>query len=245
MKYILSLLLLFSTLFSSEKQEITVGMGAYVQTQAYANVDSIVLPSPVVFFDNGLFYVRWTRVGVYFLGEKNDDFSWGFSLTAQPRPFAYESSDIPGMNERKDTWEGGLAFSAKTGNTYIEIMALNDLLGRYDSWIVKTEIGHDFKLRDFSFYPSIIAEYQSDDFLNYYYGVRQVEASRRGENAYTATSGIQFGVQTYIKYPFTKKLSALVNIRADKLPSQATVSPIVNKNYIYSGLASLIYTFEY
>lgn len=245
MKYILTLLLLLSTLFAQEKEEITLGLGSYIQTQPYANVDTIVLPSPVVFFDNGLFYVRWTRLGVYFLGQKSEDFSWGFSLTAQPRPFGYESSDISGMDERKDTWEGGLAFSAASGNTYIEIMALNDLLGRYDSWIIKTELGLDFTLGDFSFYPSLIAVYQSQDFLDYYYGVTQVEATRRGENTYKPKAGMQYGIQTYIKYPFTKELSALINIRADKLPSQATQSTIVNDDYIYSGLASLIYTFEY
>lgn len=245
MKYILSLVLLFTTLLSQDKQEVTLGLGSYLQTQAYANVDSIVIPSPVIFFDNGLFYVRWTRVGVYFLGERNDEFSWGFSLTAQPRSFGYESSDIAGMNERKDTWEGGLAFSAKTGDTYIEVLALNDLFGRYDSWIVKTELGHNFTLGNFSFYPSVIAMYQSRDFLDYYYGITQVEATRRSESSYKPSSGVQYGMQTYIKYPFTKELSGLINLRADKLPNQATSSPIVNDNYIYSGLASLIYTFEY
>lgn len=245
MKYLLITLLLLSTLYSQEKEKVTLGLGSYIQTQPYAHVDTIAIPSPVVFFDNGFFYVRWTRIGAYFLGEKNDEFSWGFSLTAQPRPFGYKSSDILGMDERKDTWEGGLAFAAKTGNTYMEIMVLNDLLGRYNSWIVQTELGHDFVLGDFSFYPSLIAQYQSRNFIDYYYGVTQIEATRRGESSYTPSAGLQYGVQTYVKYPFTKKLSVLVNLRADKLPSQATSSTIVNDDYIYSGLASLIYTFEY
>ena len=126
MKYIIILLFIITNLFSQEKQEVTLGLGAYVQTQPYANVNTVALPSPVIFYDNGIFYMRWTRLGVYFLGEETEDFSWGFSLTAQPRPYGYEASDISGMNERKDTWEGGLAFSAKTGDAYIEIMTLSD-----------------------------------------------------------------------------------------------------------------------
>ena len=246
MKYIITLILLFtSSLFAGEKQKITLGAGAYVQSQPYANVDAIALPSPVIFFDNGVFYVRWTRIGLYFLGEKTDDFSWGFSLTAQPRPFGYESSDIAGMDERKDTWEGGIAFSMQKNDAYLEVIALQDLLSSYKSWIIKTEIGYDFKIADFSFYPSLIAEYQSKDFINYYYGVTSVEAARRSETAYSPNAGMQLGVQTYIKYPFTKNVSALVNLRVDKLPSQATSSSLVNEDYMYSGLASLIYTFEY
>lgn len=245
MKHIITLILIFTSSLFGEKQEITIGAGAYIQSQPYANVDTVILPSPVVFFDNGVFYVRWTRLGLYFLGERTDDFSWGLSLTAQPRPFGYESSDIAGMDERKDTWEGGVALSMQKNDAYIEIMALNDLLNKYDSWIIKTEIGYDFKIADFSFYPSLIAVYQSKDFLDYYYGVTSAEAARRSETVYSPNAGIQFGAQTYVQYPLTKNVSALINLRADKLPSQATSSSIVNDKYIYSGLASVIYTFEY
>jgi len=246
MKYILILVFIFSHIVAEEtKQKITLGLGSYVQTQPYTNVDALVVPSPVIFFDNGLFYARWTRFGVYFLGEKNDDFSWGFSLTAQPRTYGYESSDIQGMDKRESSFEGGLAFSMQKDQAWFEVMALTDMLDRYDSWILKTELGYDFKLGDFDFYPSLIAIYQTSDFMNYYYGVTQKEATNRTESVYAPSSGMQYGVQTYIKYPLTKQLSALVNLRADKLPSEATSSTIVNDDYIYSGLASLIYTFEY
>ena len=121
MKQILLLILVISTLFSSEdKQKITIGAGPYFQTQPYAGVDTIVLPSPVIFFDNEVFYIRWSRAGLYFLGERNEDFSWGLSLTVQPRVYGYDSNDIQGMQKRENTWEGGLAFSAKSGDAYIE-----------------------------------------------------------------------------------------------------------------------------
>jgi len=245
MKYLLILILIYSGLHAQEeKQKVTIGAGPYIQTQPYKNVDNIVLPSPVIFFDNGIAYVRWTRAGLYFFGDKQKDYAWGFSLTVQPRVYGYKSSDIQGMEERKSTWEGGLAFSAKTDKAYIEIMALTDMFDRYESWILKTEVGYDFEFANFSLYPSLIFIYQSSDFLNYYYGVKKSEelGSRK---EYIPNDGLQLGAQTYIKYPFTKKLSALINLRVDKLSKEATHSPIVEDDYIYSGLASLIYTFEY
>ena len=245
MKYIVILLLIFTSLFSNEKQEVTIGVGPYIQSQPYTNVESIILPSPIIFYDNGIFYVRWTRFGVYFLGEKSEDFSWGLSLTAKPRVYGYDSSDISGMDTKENSWEGGLAFSASAGDSYIEIILLNDILGAHNSWILETTLGYDFKVGNFSFYPSITAEYQSKDFINYYYGVTSVEASRRAETVYIADAGLQVGAQTYIKYPFTKNLSGLLNMKLDRLPVQATTSSIVDDKYIYSGLASLIYTFEY
>ena len=38
---------------------------------------------------------------------------------------------------------------------------------------------------------------------------------------------------------------ATINLRADRLSNEATDSPIVTKKYIYSGLISLLYTFNY
>jgi len=245
MKYFLILILIYSAIQAQEKkQKITIGAGSFIQTQPYTNVDDILLPSPVIFFDNGIAYVRWSRAGIYFFGDKQEDYAWGFSLTVQPRVYGYTSSDIDGMDERKNTWEGGLAFSAKTDEAYIEVMLLTDMLDRYESWILKTELGYDFKFNNFSLYPSLILIYQSSDFLDYYYGVKKSEELGTRKE-YIPSDGFQIGAQTYINYPFTNNFSALINLRVDKLSKEATSSPIVDQDYIYSGLLSLIYTFEY
>jgi len=239
----------FAKDISAKKQDFTLGLGAYIQTQPYKGADTLLLPSPVVFFDNALFYMRWSRGGIYFYGDKGADYAWGFSLTAQPRVYGYKPTDslyLATLQEKKNTLEGGLAFSATKNDAYIEIMLLTDVLNRYQSWLIKTEIGDKYTLRDFSFYPSIIISYQSHDFMNYYYGVKQSEINPSlGIYSYNASAGVQIGAQTYIKYPLTQELSALVNLRVDILPSSAGNSPIVEQNHIYSGLASLIYTFEY
>lgn len=246
MRYILILFLLFLNLNAQEdKQQLTIGFGPFIQTQPYENVDNFMLPSPVIFYDDGLFYIRWSRAGVYFLGDKQDDYAWGFSLSVQPRTYGYDKNEIQGMDERETTWEGGLAFSAKTDKAYMEIMALTDVLDRYSSWILKTEVGYDFEVGNFSFYPSLVVIYQSSDFLDYYYGVKQSEVLSSGYSQYTPDNGFLLGAQTYIKYPFTDKLSAFVNLRADRLSQEVLDSPIVKQKYIYSGLVSLIYTFQY
>ncbi len=249
MKYIVLALLTLS-LYAAEtqiKQKVTIGLGPYVQTQPYKGVNPLLVPSPVIFFDNGLFYMRWSRAGMYFLGDKSEDFSWGLSLTAQPRTYGYKAEDseyLKGMDQRETSFEGGIAFSASYNDTYIETMLLTDMLVRYESWLFKTEIGDEFVLGDFTFYPSIIVIYESDEFVNYYYGVKEHEA-RADRTQFTPGAGWQLGAQTYIDYPFTDKLSGLVNLRVDRLPSSALNSPLIESDYIYSGLVSLIYSFEY
>ncbi|MBN2816787.1 MAG: MipA/OmpV family protein [Campylobacterales bacterium] len=250
MRTILILLLVFMSLNAEDaKQKLTIGAGPYIQTQPYKGASALIVASPVIFFDNSLFYVRWTQFGLYFLGDKQDEYAWAFSLTVQPRPYGYESSDssyLEGMQTRKNTLEGGVAFSAKHHDTFFETMFLTDLLDRYESWIVKSELGDKFKLGEFTFYPSLICIYQSQKFVNYYYGVESSEVdSSIGREAYLPDGGFQLGAQTYVEYPLTQNLSALLNARVDKLTQDAANSPLTDDDYIYSGLLSLIYTFEY
>lgn len=246
MKYFIFLLLFINSIYAKESsQSITLGTGLYMQTQPYNNVDTLVLPSPVIFYDNGIAYIRWTRFGVYFMGEKSQNYSWGFSLTAQPRTYGYKSSDICGMREKKDSWEGGLAFSAKSGKSWLEITALTDILNSEKRWVVNTEIGYDFKLSKFSFYPSFVITYQSLAFNNYYYGVSKDEALSSSFQAYNVQAGVALALQTYIEYPLTKKLSSLINIKANQISQNSYQSPIVKDRYTYSSLLSLIYKFEY
>ena len=249
MKFFLLFLLFFiGQLFADQKQKVTLGFGPYIQSEPYKGTDALLLPSPIIFYDNGIVYARWSRFGIYFLGEKKEDYAWGFSLTAQPRTLGYKPSDsdyLQGMDERKSTFEGGLAFSASYHQKqYIEIMLLADMLHRNNSWVARAEIGDEYKVGKFTLYPSLVLLYQPRKFLDYYYGVKTSEATAT-RPAYNPGSGIEYGAQTYIKYPFTKKLSALINMRYDRIASSAKNSPLVDKDYIYSGLFSLIYTFEY
>lgn len=251
MRYLLlSLVLFLNVVFCDDsKQEVSIGFGPYIQSQPYKNTSDIILPSPVVFFDNSLFYVRWSRLGVYFLGDKQEEFAWGLSLTAQPRTLGYKADDadiLAGMDERKSSLEGGLAFSAKYKDTYVENMLLHDLLGYHKSWLNRTEVGTKYSLGKVNFYPSIVMLYMSDKFVNYYYGVKNNEANLAiNRPAYTAHSGFEFGVQTYVGFPLSKHFSALFNFRYDLLAKGAKNSPLVEDDYIYSGLASVLYNFEY
>ncbi|HIP15335.1 MAG TPA: MipA/OmpV family protein [Sulfurimonas autotrophica] len=249
MKYFIIVMLLFFNLSAQQsKQNLTIGAGPFFQSQPYKGAATLVLPSPVIFFDNSVVYARWSRFGVYFLGDKQKEYSWGFSFTVQPRTLGYKSSDsnfLKGMDERESTLEGGIALSAISRNsTYIEVMLLADIMNKHKSWIGKVEVGNEFKAGAFTFYPSFIMLYQPRKFIDYYYGVKNAETTIN-RPTYSPNGGFTFGLQTYIKYPLTNKLSAFFNVRADKIPSSAYNSPLVNNKFIYSGLASLIYTFTY
>ena len=236
---------MLAVLLNAEGTKLYLGAGPYVQSQPYRHADPVVTPSPVIFFDNQLFYVRWTRVGMYFMGDSSDDFSWGASLTAQPRPFGYESDDssaLDGMDERKTSWEGGLAIAAEYKKYFAEFLLVRDLLDNSNGAMARAEFGATLKTGNFSFYPSVLAIYRSEKFNDYYYGVKPEEAAA-GRPAYAAGSGVEFALQSYIKYDINENWHALVNLRADYLSSETRNSPIVDDRFMYSGLVSAMYSF--
>ncbi|MBU0631612.1 MipA/OmpV family protein [bacterium] len=246
MRSLLLVFILIFPLFAEDKPTpLYVGAGAYIQTQPYTGADATVQATPVIFFDNHLFYVRWTRVGMYILGDSSDDLTWGVSLTAQPRPFGYKSSDsktLNGMN-RDTSYEAGAALDIIYQDTFFNVVFFQDIYNKSNSYIARAEIGQHIAIDDFDFYPSVMAIYHADKFNDYYYGVKQSEATLN-RPAYSASSSIDLSFQTYAKYTFTKEWSALLNFRADYLGKAEQNSPIVSDKYMFSGLISAMYRFE-
>lgn len=244
MKKFLFLLLCFFSLYA---ETLTLGLGPYMQSQPYKKSDALLTPSPIIFYDNSLIYIRWTRAGIYFAGSKNEDLSWGFSLTAQPRPYGYAPEDSPylaGMDERKTSLEGGLALTLQKEKTFFEITLLTDLLYENDAYVAQTELGYEVALGALEIYPSVMAAYQSSSFVNYYYGITPKESTPQ-RALYNPKGGYSFAMQSYFNYPLSQKLSLFANLKAQTLAKEAKESPLTEQKAIYSGLLSLIYKFEY
>ncbi len=224
---------------------LLVGAGAYMQTQPYKGANAKSVPSPVVFFDNHLFYVRWTRVGVYFLGDKKDDLSWAFSLTAEPQPLGYnaqESSYLTGMN-RASSLQGGLGFDMQYKESFLNVAIFHDLLNKSNASLARAEFGQHLKIKQLDLYPSLALLYHTAKFNDYYYGVKADEATPQ-RAIYTPSSSLDYSLQTYAKYSFNGKWATLLNFRIDTLDKEESNAAIVSDSRIYSGLISLLYTLE-
>lgn len=257
MKKSLFIFMLLSTILHA-KDDIYIGLGPYFQTQPYKEADPVVLASPVIFFDNSLFYVRWTRVGMYFYGQKGEKFSWGASITAQPQIIGYYEEEIwnglttrkttpvlSGMEERQSSWEAGLALSASYENYFGEFVLLHDIFNEYNGLKTRIELGADYSLGDFLFVPSLLAVYLSQKFTDYYFGIPQDEtALGLRPDAYTADAALNLAAQTYIKYNIDAHWHLLANLRADYLGKSIQDSPLVDDRMMYSGMLSVMYSFN-
>ena len=225
------------------KYEAHLGAGPYIQSQPYRGADPKVVPSPVIFFDNRLFYVRWARVGMYFYGGEN----WGASVTAQPRPFGYRAKDSPalaGMAERQNSWEAGFAVAGRNDVGFAELTYFHDILDRSTGSLARLELGTSIASGRWLHVPSILVLWFSDSFNDYYYGVRPEESTAQ-RPAYSAEAGINFALQEFVMVPLSKDWFVSAEVRADYLASTITSSPIVDDRWMLSGMVSLLYRFTF
>ncbi len=241
MRFLLIILLLLTQLLA--KENFYLGVGPYIQTQPYKGLSSRLYTSPVIFFDNKIFYIRWSELGVYIAGESKDNYSWGLSIAAQPLTLGYRanrSTELNGMSNKNNTVEGGLELDVKYKNLLFSLTTFHDLLGNNNSYDGHFQIGTTLHVKKITFYPSILITYYTKHFNNYYYGVTKNE-TRSWRPFYQASGGFNYACETYIKYPLTKKLQILSNFEIQYLNKSIQNSPIVNSAYIYSALVSVIY----
>lgn len=226
-----------------QKSDAHVGAGPYIQSQPYRGADPEVLPSPVIFFDNRLFYVRWARVGMYFYGGEN----WGASVTAQPRPFGYRAKDSPalaGMAERQNSWEAGFAVAGRNDIGFAELTYFHDILDRSNGSLVRLELGTSISSGRWLHVPSVFVLWFSDSFNDYYYGVAEDE-STADRPAYRAEAGVNFAIQEFVMVHLSGDWFASAEVRADYLDSTIRSSPIVGDQWMLSGMISLLYRFTF
>lgn len=225
------------------KIDAYAGLGPYVQSQPYRDADPLILPTPVIFFDNRLVYVRWTRVGLYVYGKQN----WGVSLTAQPRPWGYQAEDsqqLAGMAERKPSWEGGIALGGKSRLGFAELTYFHDMLDRSNGSLTRLEVGKSFTFGRWYHLPSIFIIRYSDAMMNYYYGVRPQEGTPQ-RPAYEAKAGVNAALQYFGMVEVSAHWYASANLRIDYLATEITRSPIVDDQWMGSAMVSVLYKFKY
>lgn len=228
---------------ASNQNNAYIGAGPYIQSQPYQGAAPLVLPTPVIFFDNRLVYVRWTRIGLYVFGKQN----WGVSLTAQPRPWGYEGTDsswLSGMEQRQPSWEGGVAIGGKNRWGFAELTYFQDVLNRSNGSLVRLELGKTVTSGRWFNMPSVYVIRYSDAMLNYYYGVRPQESTLQ-RPVYDAKAGINFALQHFLMFEMSKHWFFCANARVDYLASEITRSPLVDDQWMGSVMVSLLYKFVY
>jgi MipA family protein len=220
---------------------LLAGPGAWITIKPYKGMDTTIYPIPVVTAVSAPFYFFIDTAGCRLFSDSN----MTFDVIGKLRTDGYDadkSDDFDGMHDRNMTVDvgGEFSISGDWGNLYARI--LTDALGQHDGQEFRVTYAKPFKFEKSKISPSVGFALLSSNLADYYYGVRDDEASA-GRPAYNPGASVNWFVGLDANYQLNNDWTLLTSITYYWLDSDIRNSPIVNKDYTISILAGAMYRF--
>jgi outer membrane protein len=217
-----------------------LGAGAMIIESPYRGVDDDVFPAPVLIFESRRFFVDKTVAGYYF-NDKSNPVRWGVIGSLRLQGYdADDSSDLEGMRDRDMAFDGGLRISWKNEIINMSLEGVTDLSGTHEGQELRLTL--DKELFDGFLTPKAGIKWQSDDLVDYYYGVKADEV-KPGRSEYSADNDLEYMVGVTIGLPLGEKWAAFGDIQCSFLGNEAKDSPIVGDDTLMRYVLGVVYRF--
>lgn len=203
---------------------------------------------------------RWNRILPFFDIDRPHFFVHGLSagwrawhsgnnavsLVEHPDALHYNAASndaLTGMTTKLATVMGGPAWTWRfVPHLSLETEALADLLRRNDGAILDVALAGRWRAGAWSFQPRLTLEWQSANYVDYYYGVTTAEA-RPGRPAYSGKSTLNEALGFEVNRTLGSHFAATLGAYETRYGSGITSSPIVARSDALSLLLALYYRF--
>lgn len=211
--------------------QIALGLGVLLETATYREADNEALVLPYISASYKNFYLKGLKAGYRFSTDKSP-VELGVFVSGRLEGYEDDDSDyLEDMDERKYSLDGGVDLEWEQNNWSVELSLASDLLNRHQGQEANLEVGYKFIFnKSFVLQPSVEVQWQSDNLVDYYYGVRAEEA-RNGRPAYEGSSTINYELGLSGYYNATENLFFVVKVGYTLLGDEIADSPIVEKDY--------------
>jgi outer membrane protein len=221
-----------------------VGLGMIAERSPIIDVGAEYHLIPFLMYRGERFFFMGPTLG-YTLLKSQGPFKTSLALQARYRFTEVDSGDsafLHGMADRDETVEGGIAIKSQTRYAEFGLTLMTDLLSRHQGQQVGLSLGKGFRRQHWLFKPSLRVNWQSRKLTNYYYGVKENEATPI-RPAYQADATVNFGVGLDINYMFSRSAMIRVGLGVEQLGSNITDSPIVEYDWVPKIFMGYIYRF--
>jgi outer membrane protein len=220
----------------------SLGAAFIASPRPYVGTQARVFPVPALGLEYKRWFVQGIRGGYHFL--KSDRFT--ANVFAQARFRGLEPDDSPfleGMVERKKSMDAGLEFVYRGKPVGFRASFLTDTMGRSK--------GQEASLLAITGAPlgrrgiilfGIGPRWMSQNRVDYYYGIRQDEATSL-RPAYTGEATWNLDINLTAVINVTSRWSVLALLNREGYGSGITNSPIVERTSAYALVTSLSYSF--
>lgn len=233
---------------TSADTPLILGAGASYQDKTYRGYkDSKKWGAiPLVLWEGERFFIRGVTAGWKVI----DNEHWEIAPVIEYRNQGYDSSDadiLRGMDDRDAGADAGAQVSWKNGPWGLRATTVGDISGASDGWEARGEFSYTHVSEDHRWIirPSAALVYQSDDLVDYYYGVKQSEAIPLERPAYEADDGLIYRFQLATAWnPGGSKLELIFGGRFDLQTSEYDNSPITDTELFWMGFVAAGYRFH-
>lgn len=218
---------------SSGDWNVMVGGGAIYAPDFEGSKDYEILPFPFISLDyKDIVYIRGPEVGVNLLRVRPTD-----DVKLSVGPFARYRRDRP--EKRNDALTGlgkvgtaievgGLA-RVGVGPAWVEVSMAKDVADGHKGLVGVASGGADFDLSDkLGLSASVSTTWADDDYMQRYFGVTPVQATRSGLPAFTAEKGIKdVGANLSLRYRLSDRWMVSATGGYTRLMNDAKDAPLV------------------
>ncbi len=147
------------------------------------------------------------------------------------------------LKERKADLPIGLRATGYIGDTLVQITFLSsDLKDEHDGYVLNSEIGRSWQVRNMNYHWLMGAVYESDKVTQYYFGIDSDEADANFAQ-YQADASYRLFAELGLTFVLTKDWVLRSTARYTRLSEEIEDSPIIEDDYASVAALSVSYVF--
>lgn len=217
-----------------------LGLGVGAARKPYAGSDTETHVRPLLMYQND--WVSITGLGGSLKLPSYGPFQFRLSVRYGGGYKADDTAVLNGMEDRKGSlWVGPqVTWRSDVGNLSAEW--LGDAMGNSKGQQMKLQFDHNFRVGGLSIRPRVGVTWLSDNYVDYYYGVTEAEATAtRPAYAGQASTNPEVGVR--VAYPLAPNQVISIDGSVSRFGSGITNSPLVDKSNQVSIRLGYLYRF--
>lgn len=237
------LCLLFTLSAPLAAADVSLGLAAAWQSSPYKGHDDSFLPIPLLNIEGERFYLHGPDLGVHLL--KSDHQSLSFGLAYSGLSFDGDDTDdarLKKLESRDPSADAYLHYALRGDYGRAGLRLFHDILGKSGGAAAEAYYKYPISLEAVNITPGAGLRWDSEDVLDYYYGVSANEARRSGLNEYTAEAGLSPFVSLEMSWQFTERWGVIAAQRLQFLSREAEDSPMVDSGQVFSSMVGLNYS---
>jgi len=225
---------------------LILGLGVTYNDKGYRGYDDDEKwnPVPLVMWENDKFFIRASSAGWKLYADE----TWEVAAVIEAIDYGYDSNDaeiLEGLSD-KDMFVGAGAhviFRMPNGiglkGTWVSEISDSD-----NGYEMRGEVFYDKKMGDWLLRPSAAIVYDSDDTVNYYYGVDESDAVPGIRPAYQGDETVNYRVQMALGWnPGGGHWQLFLGGRATFVGNEIDDSPLMEDSTTYMGFLAAGYRF--